>query len=203
MSMKVEPGLRARVRELARLRSRATRVLSADSGDGKTELLNEALALCEALIEDVRGADEQSDAASHRVAAAETSWDYLFERMPQACVCTDVNGVVMKANEAAGSVLNIAPSRLDARLLMHFTDSREQFAGMLRAAAWDRVAAQATITIRPRERAPIAVDALAMTRTEDDNNIILWFLSPVTDNERSTAAPRGPRHRLTRGHADS
>jgi PAS domain-containing protein len=191
---KIDDNARTRMRELGRLRSRADRFLSTHSGSPLADILRDVLAMADTLMHDLADAGEQCAAAEARVTAAGDDWNYLLERIPVACVCTDAHGVIVKANSAAGVLLNTSASRLDERLLMHFVDEREEFASILRTVVWDRAQSQASFTIRPRERAAVRVEALAVTRAPGDSNTVLWFLTP----QSLTLMPALPSRRSRR-----
>lgn len=175
--MKVDEGIRTRMRELARLQSKAARTL-AKSDDPRDSFLRHALALCEALAQDALAAYEQRHEMAERLATAEADWASVFEEMPHACVCTDRYGTVLKANTAAGTLLNTSAPRLDTRLLMHYVEDREEFSGMLRSAASaDGVVPAATLVVRPRERAALTLDVMAIARWTGDPQGVLWFFS--------------------------
>ena len=193
--MKVDDGLRVRLRELAKLRSRAARPLASRTNDPLAEMLREALRLCDTLAHDVQVRNEEQASLLQRIDAGQADWDHLFDAMPQACVMTDAAGTIVRVNTAAVAILNTSAARLDTRLLMHYAEDREQFAALLRSAVWDRLRAQGTLTIRPRERAPLLVDVVALARSLQDSNTILWFLSPALTAAAGAQPARAPRGR--------
>lgn len=149
------------------------------SDSSAAEVLRDALAVCDRLLLELSAAHADHRGLAERVSHADADWNHLFERVPSPCVCTDVNGFILRANPAAGALLSISPRHLDARLLTHFAEDRDQFIRALRTAAWEGVEVQGTLTIRPRDRAPVAVDMRALRRTPADHKTILWFLQPI------------------------
>ena len=156
------------------------------------DLVRAAFAACHGLLHELDIAYAEQARLEKRVAAQETAWTALFDRLPCACVCTDVNGFILKANDAAASLLAISSRHLDARMLTYFAEDREQFSRALRRAAWDRVEVHERMSIRPRDRAPVLVEAVVMTKTPDDNNTLLWFLQPVLQPRPLAKATRRP-----------
>jgi PAS domain-containing protein len=89
-------------------------------------------------------------------------WSYLFEEMPVPCVETDASGIIFNANRAAATMLNTSVKHLGARLLMHFAEDRDRFGQLLRGLSLDGSRHSSSLVIRPRERAPMHVEATVM-----------------------------------------
>jgi PAS domain-containing protein len=181
-------------RDLLALKSKAAR--AAKTADPRVaDLLREALAACDGLMQDLQIMTVEQSQLSERLVAAGTEWSTLLDRLPCPCVCTDGTGFILKANAAAASLLAITSRHLDARLLTHFAEDRDQFSRALRRAAWDRVEVHERMSIRPRDRAPVLVDAVVMPKSPDDNTTILWFLQPPSDRAGVSKGARRPSPR--------
>lgn len=172
----IDDSARRWTREIATLRSRAIKAGLDKALDSRiADVLRDALVACDSLLQDLNAAHHEHARAAKQVRAADGDWNYFFERLPCACVCTDANGFILKANPAAASLLSISPRHLDARLLTHFAEDREQFVRFLRSVVWEGAEAQGTLTIRPRDRARVVVEMRAVRRTAEDSNTVLWF----------------------------
>lgn len=49
---------------------------------------------------------------------AEAAWDHLFDVMPTGCLLTDESRSILKANRAAGVLLNVSAPHLRGRALL-------------------------------------------------------------------------------------
>ena len=181
-------------RELLALKTKAAKAVK--GADARVaDVLRETLAACDGLLHDLQATAGERSRLSDQIAAAGAEWVSLFDRLPCPCVCTDSQGFILKANAAAASLLAITSRHLDARLLTHFTEDREQFSRVLRAVG-DRVEVRERMSIRPRDRAPVTVDAVVMTKSPSDMGTLLWFLQPEGNRadrfrgDRRTGAPR-------------
>ena len=179
---------------ITQLRSRAARVRRGAAPPEASELIEEALALCEVVVRDLAGAGLQIDDVKEKLEAQSGLWSHLFGEMPQPCVETDGRGVILSANPAAAVLLNTSVRHLPSRLLMHFADDRDQFGQLLRGLATESGRHRCALVVRPRERAPLRVEATVVVRTPGDAESWLWFLAPLdaprraVHHERSTSA---------------
>ena len=98
--------------------------------------------------------------------------------------------VILGANPAAAVLFNTSVKHLTARLLMHFAEDRDQFGQLLRGLSADNVRHRCALIIRPRERAPVHMEATVVVRSPGDVSSWLWFFRP---NEQHDPATR--RHR--------
>ena len=169
-------------RDLAFLKAKAAKAGLDKSADARlADVLRETLTACDSLLQELDFAYTEHSRLSNAAIDARREWGALFDRLPCPCVCTDGSGFILKANAAAAALLAITARHLDARLLTHFAEDREQFSRLLRRAVWDRIEVHERMSIRPRDRAPILVDATAMSKSAEDNTSVLWFLQPVHD----------------------
>lgn len=189
---------------IAELRSRAVKARRAALSRDALELIEQSLSLCDDLTRELAGTGVQR--AEHRTALDEFRkkldaeaglWVHLFDEMPSACVETDRSGIILVANRAAARLLNISPRHLSSRLLMHFAEDREQFAQLLRDLSTNRGAPGCALALRPRERAPVAVEAMVIARDPSDTTSWLWFFSPA-EHTRPARPDRHPHSPATK-----
>lgn len=174
------------IRQISQLRTRVAKVRRGLVCPEISEVFDQCLTTCDALLWEFAGAELRCTellAAAHLKQAA---WDRLFEQMPVACLEVDGAGSIVSANPPAALMLNLTVKHLENRLLLHFAEDREQFASLVRRVSLEGTRQTAAIRMRPRERAPIEVQALVMSRGPDDPATCLWFLN---------AGERSPGHR--------
>ena len=180
---------RAWPRELSHLRSIAGKRLltkGPDSNDG--HLVDDALALCDGMVEDIAARDLECRRLHAALQAQTRAWEYLFERVPVACVATDRNGCIVDANPAAAVLLNVGPKRLQGRQLMLFSTDRTAFADVLRRATPGSASVESPMVLRPRERKPVAVRANVAPPLPGGSDVWLWFLTGASE-QGAAAAP--------------
>lgn len=137
----------------------------------------------------------QNHALRSRITQLERDWDYLFRTMAIACVMTDTSGKILRGNDRAAALLNTSIRHLEKENvpLMYFAQDRDTFFGLLKAVSAAACEdARATLLIRPRERAPIRADVVAVPRTADDVTVWMWFLlpsAPVQGDRQSENEP--------------
>jgi PAS domain-containing protein len=142
------------------------------------EAVDEALSTCESLLRDLAASQMENADLSRRLKDLIHEWAYLFEQMPIACVATDRHGTVIQSNPAAAELINMSARHLENRLLAHFIQDREAFSETLKQFDANIGHVGASFVIRPRERAPLMIDAIAVPRTPADPSVWLWFLIP-------------------------
>jgi PAS domain-containing protein len=157
--------------------------------------LEEAVAICTQLLQDLAGADMEIQRRIAEARVERQHGDYLFERMLTPCLCADDNGRITRANRAAALLLNVSARHLVDQPLLHFTQDRDGFLHLLHNMRRDRTQVQCALTIRPRERGTIKVVASVMPRTVEDASEWLWFMAPEPAGQAAGFSPR-PR-RLT------
>jgi len=177
---------------ISQLKSRAGKArrsgVTPDGGD----LVDQSLTLCDAIVRDLAGAGMQLDETRMKLDAQIGLWTHLFDAMPTACVETDASGVILGANPAAAVVLNTSVKHLGARLLMHFAEDRDQFGQLLRGLSADNVRHRCALIIRPRERAPVHMEATVVVRSPGDVSSWLWFFKPIEQHDPATRRHRTP-----------
>jgi len=152
-------------------------------GTAQCELAEEALSMCEALIRELAGAQLARDGLRADLRAAEAAWAHLFDLMPSACLLTDGGSSILKANRAAGVLLNVSATHLKGRELLVFSQDRDTFRALLKEL--DRNGStelRARLTLRPRERKP-AVMQLQVVPSPGRDRAWLWIVTPATGAE--------------------
>jgi PAS domain-containing protein len=183
---------------IAQLRSRAAKVRRTAAPAEVLEVIDQSLSLSDAVVRELAGTGLEFDAYKVKLDEQTALWSYLFEEMPLACVETDASGIIFNANRAAATMLNTSVKHLGARLLMHFAEDRDRFGQLLRGLPSDGSRHHLSLVIRPRERAPIHVDATVIPRSPGDTTAWLWFFMPP---EQPHVNPR--RHEKPADSADS
>jgi PAS domain-containing protein len=182
--------------QIGRVRSRIDRVRHRGASEDVIAVLDEGLSLCESLERELAGALLETQKAREEANAEAMLRARLCAALPIACLWIDGSGAIIEANAAAGSLLNTSENRLDRRLLIHFIDNREVFADVRSRVVLDHEQVRVSLSIRPRERAPVDVDATAMPWPDDGGQTSLWFLMPseripqtLTARHRKDAIP--------------
>ena len=163
---------------IAQMRSRAAKVRRADVAPEVLDVVDQSLSLSDAVVRELAGTGLQFDAYKVKLDEQTALWSYLFDEMPLPCVETDASGIIFNANRAAATMLNTSVKHLGARLLMHFAEDRDRFGQLLRGLSLDGSRHSSSLIIRPRERAPMHVEATVMPRSPGDNSSWLWFFMP-------------------------
>jgi PAS domain-containing protein len=182
---------------IAQLRNRAAKMRRAADPPELLEMLEQSLTLSEAVVRELAGTGLEFDAYKVKLDEQTALWSYLFEEMPLPCVETDASGIIFNANRAAATMLNTSVKHLGARLLLHFAEDRDGFGRLLRGLSSDGSRHSSPMIIRPRERAPLHVEATVMPRSPGDGTSWLWFFMPaehphVSPRRHEKAAAEGP-----------
>ena len=160
------------------MRNRAAKIRRAAVPPEVLEVVEQSLTLSDSVVRELAGTGLQFDAYKVKLDEQTALWSYLFEEMPLPCVETDASGIICNANRAAATMLNTSVKHLGARLLMHFAEDRDGFGQMLRGLSSDGSRHSSPMTIRPRERAPMHVEATVIPRSPGDRTSWLWFFVP-------------------------
>jgi PAS domain-containing protein len=173
--------IRRWTRDLARLRARAVQLKRPAEMPGSPvhEALEEAVSTSTALLQELAGAELEIQRRSADTAVERQQADYLFDRMPTACVCADEEGRITRANRAAALLLNVSVRHLVGQPLLLFTVDREAFLDLTRSMRRDRAPIQCALVIRPRERSAIPVSVALLPRGPGNTTEWLWFLAPA------------------------
>ena len=112
----------SRAKRVAILRAQAAR---RSRGAAPSDVAEEALSICDALIRELAVAQRVSDQLRADIRAADAAWDHLFQIMPSAGLLTDRASVILNANRAASQLLNVSATHLKGRELLVFSQDRE------------------------------------------------------------------------------
>jgi PAS domain-containing protein len=165
-------------RQLGGLRQAVDRKRVTPAGD----FTESAFALCDSLLRDLAGSHLESDRLREEVRSGVDAWELLFAAMPGACLVTDGVGTIVKANRAAGVLLNLTAKRLVGRLLLVFSDDRVAFGRLLQDLSLrDDGPRRATLAMRPRERKPLQTDVRIVRLNDEKAGLWLWFLTRARD----------------------
>jgi PAS domain-containing protein len=163
---------------IAQMRNRAAKVRRSAVPPDVLEVVDQSLSLADSVVRELAGTGLQFDAYKVKLDAQTALWSYLFEEMPLPCVETDASGIIFNANRAAATMLNTSVKHLGARLLLHFAEDRDRFGQLLRGLTADGSRHRASLVIRPRERAPVHLEATVIPRSPGDTSSWLWFFMP-------------------------
>lgn len=171
-------------RRLADLRAQASR---RSRPVQPSEVADEALSICEALVRELAGAQLTCERLRADVSAADAAWDHLFHVMPSACVLTDSAGVILSANRAASGFLNATATGLKGRELLVFSQDREIFRTLLKEIQ-QNVSSEmrAELMVRPRDRKPL-MTRLHVVAAPDRDRGWLWMMTRAVATD--AAAP--------------
>jgi len=179
---------RAWARDLSHLRSRATKRLRGTQSDPADRgLAEEALALCDSMMQDMASRDLECRRLHTMLRAQAQAWDYLFSQLPVACIVTDRNGGIVEANRVAGLLLNVSPKHLLGRPLILFSTDREAFSTVLRQSSEESAPIEASMILRPRERKPVAARATVVPPLAGGSDVWLWFFTTTAQGDATAA----------------
>lgn len=106
----------------------------------------------------------------------------LFRLVPTPCIATDHTGVVLDMNPAAATLLNTAPRFVAGRQFCLFVDgNRPDVLRVLLDVQRSGDTQQISVTIRPRERAPLDAMLLVAQNTPDE---LLLVVNVQADGSR-------------------
>jgi PAS domain-containing protein len=167
-------------RRLAALRREAGK---RSRGAAASDVTEEALSMCEALVRELAGAQLAHDRLRADLRVAEAAWDHLFDVMPTGCLLTDESGSILKANRAAGALLNVSATHLRGRALLVFSEDREAFRALLTELRPNcSTELRARMLLRPRERKPALMQLQVIPSPRRDQEWF-WIVAPATGAE--------------------
>jgi PAS domain S-box-containing protein len=101
----------------------------------------------------------------------------LFNGAPQPYVMTDLDGVILEVNTAASDLLHVSPRWLRNKPLDLYIEDRHQFAEALaRLNGTYAFSEPMRLTIRPRERARVLVEARVKRFERELGRAELWWV---------------------------
>jgi PAS domain-containing protein len=184
-------------RAVAHLRNRAVKIGLRRPGTDSpnSQVADEALTSCDALLRDLAGAHLECERLGTGVRAEAARWEHLFELVPGPCILTDQQGLIINANRAAGLLLNVSVTALHQRQLRVFTEPGENFQALLHSLSTGHGQLRATLTLRPREQGPFETDVIVAPHSPNTNALWLWFFV-ASDTRHGTKRDALPvRHR--------
>jgi PAS domain S-box-containing protein len=101
----------------------------------------------------------------------------LFDGAPEPYVMTDLDGIILEVNTAASDLLHVSPRWLRSKPLDLYVEDRQQFAEALaRLNGTYAFSDPIPVTIRPRERARVPVEARVRRFEGDSDRAELWWV---------------------------
>jgi PAS domain S-box-containing protein len=155
-------------------------------------------------LETVRAAQEQLVACRRRVTALQAELEAerakywrLFNEVPEAYVIARADTTILDVNRAGAELFNVSQRFLVGKALSIFVcEDRPHLLEASVRVAQHGEPEDLKLKIRPRERAPLAIDA----RVRGDNGSVQWILRPEGLQDRSSGtngaggADRGRRN---------
>lgn len=144
-------------------------------------LLPRALAELGTALEEVRVAQEQILENRRRLQEVQSQlteqrnqyWA-LFDEMPQPYVVTRTDSIILEANRAGAELFNVSQRFLVGKAMSIFVcEDRSRFLTQLTTLATESEGSSLSFRLRPRERAPLNVDA----KVKGDGSTLRWVLS--------------------------
>lgn len=160
------------------------------------DVVEQTFDTCDALMKEVAACQAEIADLKKTLAGLAGEWAELFAAMPVPCILTDPAGTVLRSNHAAAVLLNVSSRHLESRLITHFIEDRARFIAALNElpSAGDRFSG--SFHVRPRERAPLEVDAVAVRYATGGQPGWLWFFTrpeePPRERERARRSQRSP-----------
>jgi PAS domain S-box-containing protein len=160
-------------------------------------LLNRSLHELREVIEQLRVAQEQLVEQRRRMEALQEEmrkqnaryWQ-LFDEIPQPYVVTRSDSTIVEVNKAAAELLNVSQRFLAGKALSVFVcEDRSGFLSRIAELVAHRTESRFDLKVRPRERAPLTVRAVARA----DEASVRWHfhndvLVPTLPSELETAS---------------
>jgi PAS domain-containing protein len=183
-------AVRRWTRTLSALRGRRVKLRrpNPSSGTPLDDLLDESLATCGSLLQDLAGTQLICDHLRRELHGEALNRQYLLEQMPVACVMTDDASAIQHANQPAAELFNISAKHLRGRLLLHFSTDRSAFDLLLQNLPLAGGRVDASVAMRPRERALFRLNAQIVPETSGGGTSWLWFLQPAADGSAAMSS---------------
>lgn len=142
-------------------------------------LLSRSLHELGEVIEELRVAQEQlidqrrrMDAMQEELRRQNARYWQLFDEIPQPYVVTRVDSTIVEVNKAAAELLNVSQRFLSGKALsMFICEDRSGFLSRIAELAAQRSESHFELKMRPRERAPLSVTAIARA----DETSVRWL----------------------------
>jgi len=174
------------------------------------DLLQETVEELRVAVEELRVTQEEIDGSAEGEAArtpAESDAVRLrdaFTAAPFPLVLTDAAGRLLYANAAAAALLGMRPTELAGRPLSLFVadETRRQFRSLLDRLQREAAPRACTLTLQPRARLPLEVEASVWPVPATEGMSFGWRLSDVTER-RADEASRREQAAMLRATVDS
>ena len=188
--------------EVARARARVADLEQAQDSDAlDSNALLVAFEELRAAFEELGVAEEglrdQHDAlleAQESVAAERQRYQELFDFAPDAYLVTDIHGIILETNRAAGALLGVRPALLKGFPIAGFAAPGQQraFRAQMRDARNSAVAVEWDCALQPRRRAAVQVTVRVTTMRDSAQSPVglRWLLRDMTERVRAEAAER-------------
>jgi PAS domain S-box-containing protein len=116
----------------------------------------------------------------------------LFEFMPNAYLVTDIQGKILEANRATGTLLNVNPSFLINKLLINFIplQGRQAFRSQLAQLQLSNWVQELSLRLQPRNHESFDA-ALTVTSVCDSTThqvTLRWIVRDITERQRALKA---------------
>ena len=154
----------------------------AESQKESPALLARSLAELGTALEEIRVAQEQLVESRARMEQLQTEladqcakyWE-LFDEMPQPYVVTRADSIIVEVNRAGAELFNVSQRFLVGKAMSVFVcEDRSHFLTEITRIAGERESTALNFKLRPRERAPLSVDA----KVRGDAATLRWILTP-------------------------
>jgi PAS domain S-box-containing protein len=152
---------------------------------------NEELKVAE---EELRQQNEELIAVSEELHAEHQRYVDLFGGAPDSYVVTDEGGVIIEANTAAASMLNVAADFLSGKPLVVFIaekGKKEFHSRLTRLSSGDeKEVREWELALQPRDSTPtpVLVSVSAIRKTEGTPAHLRWLLRDITERKRAEEA---------------
>ena len=138
-------------------------------------------------LEELRGAQgqllaqrEQIEATRAELRGEREKYQHLFDAAPHPYLVTDARLTILEANRAGAELFNISQRFLTGKALsVYIARERGRFIADAAQLAIAGESARWTLAIRPRERAPLNVDARVVAHALPDGLELHWRLRPA------------------------
>lgn len=143
-------------------------------------LLTRTLAELGTALEEVRVAQEQMVETRQRLHEAQSQlseqrnkyWE-LFDEMPQPYVVTRTDSIIVEVNRAGAELFNVSQRFLVGKAMSVFVcEDRSRFLTELTRIGAEAESSSMSFKLRPRERAPLVVDA----KVKGDGATLRWVI---------------------------
>ncbi|RPI29998.1 MAG: PAS domain-containing protein, partial [Chloroflexota bacterium] len=175
---------------LSRVEALYARSVSPDSADD--DLLKQAIAGLYEMVEELQVAseelrqqNEELAEANHTIEVERRRYRDLFEMAPDGYLVTNLQGVIIEANQAAADMLNVPKDKIASKPLVVYVsqDNNTEFLTLLTGLKQGNPSASIELKMSPRHRPFFDADlrvASATPTTSSGSPYLLWLLRDVS-----------------------